>query len=141
MRFILVIIPIDDIKIKKRVRRDIGDLDELCQSMRTYGLLNPVTITRKKVLLAGYRRIEAARILGWREIECNMVDAPTSLARLEIEAQENTTRKGFTPEEMEILEERLDYLRSPFFKRFFMMIKRFFRTVFRFLRTIFRRGR
>ena len=60
---------IEEIRIKKRIRSDLGDLDELCQSMNKYGLLNPVTINRKKILLAGFRRLEAAKVLGWQEIE------------------------------------------------------------------------
>ena len=129
-------IRIDDIRVKKRVRAEVGDLDELCQSMQKYGLFNPVTVNQKRILLAGFRRLEAAKILGWNEIECNVVDAGSKLARLEIEAHENTTRKDFTPEEMQILEERLLLLRAPFYKRIFLFIRSLFRRVVRFIREL-----
>jgi len=134
-----MILPVDDIRVKKRVRNDMGDLEELCQSMHTYGLFNPVTINKKKILLAGYRRLQAAKILGWKEIECTVIDAPTRLARLEIEAQENNTHKGFTSTEMEILEERLEYLTLPFYKAFFPVIFRFLRSIVESIRRFFTR--
>lgn len=131
---------IDEIRVKKRIRTDIGDLDELCRSMQKYGLLNPVTVNKKKILLAGYRRLQAARLLGWHEIECNVVDASSSLDRLEIEAQENTARKDFTTAEIETLDERLTYLRSSFFRKIILLVRSFFRKVFRFFRKLIFRG-
>ena len=59
-----MLVNIDDIKIKKRVRKDLGDLDALKNSLRTYGLLNPITITRDYELIAGERRLQAAKALG-----------------------------------------------------------------------------
>ena len=56
-----MLVNIDDIKIKKRVRKDLGDLDALKNSLRTYGLLNPITITRDYELIAGERRLQAAK--------------------------------------------------------------------------------
>ena len=58
-------VKIDDIKIKKRVRRDLGDLEALKESLRLYGLLNPITLNSKYELIAGERRLEAAKSLGW----------------------------------------------------------------------------
>ena len=39
-----MLVNIEDIKIKKRVRHDLGDLEALKDSLRTYGLLNPITL-------------------------------------------------------------------------------------------------
>ena len=58
-----MLVNINDIKIKKRVRRDLGDLEALKNSLRTYGLLNPITINGKYELIAGERRLQAAKQL------------------------------------------------------------------------------
>ena len=43
-----MLVNISEIKVKKRVRKDLGDLDALKESLRRYGLLNPITIDNKK---------------------------------------------------------------------------------------------
>ncbi len=87
---------IDQVKIRKRLRKDIGNLSQLKESMRRRGLINPITINRKFELLAGYRRLQAARELGWRDIEAMVVSARTRLEKFEIETDENIERKNFT---------------------------------------------
>lgn len=120
---------ISEIKIKKRVRKEIGDLLKLKESMRKSGLINPITINEKKELLAGFRRLQSAISLGWKEIECRVVSAKSKIEKLQIEADENTTRKDFTPREIEQLEERRKYLTAPFFEKIFYWIKMFFRFI------------
>ena len=56
-----MLVKIADIKVKRRVRKDLGNLDQLKDSLRTYGLLNPITLTTHHELVAGERRLEAAR--------------------------------------------------------------------------------
>ena len=82
-------VPISDIKIKKRVRKDLGDLDELKFSMNRYGLLNPITINSNYELVAGHRRLEAAKALGWEEIEAIMINTRDKITLLEIELEES----------------------------------------------------
>ena len=67
-------VKIDDIKIKKRVRRDLGDLEALKESLRLYGLLNPITLNSKYELIAGERRLEAAKSLGWERFNAIVLD-------------------------------------------------------------------
>ena len=69
-----MLVPIKEIKIKKRVRKDLGSLEDLKDSLRTYGLLNPITLNRKYELIAGERRLTAAKELGWTNIQANIVD-------------------------------------------------------------------
>ena len=48
-----MLVNIADIKVKHRVRKDTGDLDALKESLRRYGLLNPITLNSKYELIAG----------------------------------------------------------------------------------------
>ncbi len=105
-------VKIDDIKIKRRIRKDIGDISDLVDSINRFGLLNPITISPKMVLIAGYRRLEACRALGVREVECRMVSAASKIDRLIIEADENMTRKDLTIHEIEIFEDEKRYLQA-----------------------------
>ena len=41
-----MLIQIKDIKIKKRVRKDLGDLSALKESLKLYGLMNPITLNK-----------------------------------------------------------------------------------------------
>lgn len=58
---------IDEIELGFSFRHDLGDLDELVESIRrTGGLLVPISITTQNVLIAGKRRLAAMRILEYR---------------------------------------------------------------------------
>ena len=50
------------------MRVDIGAIHDLRESMRKHGLINPITVSQTFELLAGCRRLQAARELGWHEI-------------------------------------------------------------------------
>ena len=95
-----MLIPIANIKVKRRVRKDLGNLEELKASLLTYGLLNPITINSKYELIAGERRLTAAKELGWTNIHANIVDNLTEIEQLEMEIEENNQRKEFTDEEL-----------------------------------------
>lgn len=79
--------------IVKEGRRNTDDekVIELAESMSKIGLLNPVTVTRKNVLVAGLHRLMAAKSLGWTEIEANIIDADGLYAEL-AEIDENLIR-------------------------------------------------
>ena len=47
---------------------------EFAEGMKALELLNPVTVLANRVLIAGLHRLEAAKSLGWKEIECNVRD-------------------------------------------------------------------
>ena len=70
-----MLIKIEDVIVKKRIRKNLGDLEPLKDSLRTYGLLNPITINSKYELVAGERRLEAAKALGWEEINAIVLDS------------------------------------------------------------------
>lgn len=104
---------IGSIKIPDRIRKDMGDLEPLMESMQRCGQLNPITVTRDLTLIAGHRRCEAATRLGWSMIEATVVDGINDVRRLEIEIEENLHRKDFSP--VELLEgvRRLEAMRNP----------------------------
>ncbi len=90
----------DSIQAGYRHRLDLGDLDELCESMRRLGLLQPITIAPDGTLICGARRYEAARRLGWRTIKVWVRSGLSEpLLRLLAEQHENTMRKPYTPTE------------------------------------------
>lgn len=106
---------ITNIKVPDRVRKDVGDLDPLMESLKRCGQLNPITLSREMELIAGFRRLSAAQRLGWKMIDASVVDGLTALRRLEMELEENVYRKDFTPDELLEGVKRLEALRHPKF--------------------------
>ncbi len=125
-----MLIAIKDIKIKKRVRKDLGDLENLKDSLKTYGLLNPITINSRYELIAGERRLTAATQLGWTNIQANIVDNLSEVEELEMEIEENNQRKEFTDQELLQGYIRLERLRNPnFFYRIYLFFKHLFQRI------------
>ncbi len=124
-------VDIDQIIIRKRVRKNLGDLSSLMESLRRHGLLNPILINNRNELVAGHRRTEAARRLGWTTIEVRIVDDRDEGDLVEMEIEENTQRKSLTPDELAEAYLRLDRIRNPgFFGRIWQAIRRFVRRLF-----------
>ncbi len=123
---------IDDIKVRKRIRKSVGDLSSLMESMRKYGLLQPIVIDSENTLLAGYRRLEAARQLGWKTIPVVVVNRTENLDRAEIELEENVQRKDFSLEELSEASIALEKLRNPnlfvrIWKKFINWLRKLFK--------------
>lgn len=99
--------------------------------MKRYGLMNPITINSENVLIAGRRRLEAARRLGWHMISANVIEATDRVSELEMEIEENTQRSNFTDQELMKAYTRLERLRNPnIFVRIWRAIVAFFRAIF-----------
>ena len=135
-----MIVKIDDIKIKKRVRRDLGDLEALKDSLKQYGLMNPITLNSKYELVAGERRLEAAKSLGWERINAIVLDNNVDKIRqLEIELEENNQRKEFTDEELLDGYKRLEKLKNPsIFIRILSFIANLFVAIIQQVKSLFR---
>lgn len=91
-------LPISEIKIGKRFRKDLGDIDGLAASMGLLGLLQPIgvaSIDGETRLVFGQRRLRAAQKLGWATIPARVVKVDALLA----EHDENEVRKQFTVSE------------------------------------------
>lgn len=85
---------IESIRVGARHRHDPGDLHQLMKSLKRFGLLQPITITSDGFLICGFRRLEAARQLGWSTVRV-WVRAGLSdeLTLLLAERDENLTHK------------------------------------------------
>lgn len=124
-------VALTDIKVKRRVREELYDIEELMDSMRRYGLLNPITLNSSMVLIAGQRRFEAAKRLGWTSINAVIVEHTDKITELELELEENTQRSNFTEQELLSGYARLEKLRNPgFFVKLWRAIVSFFRALF-----------
>ena len=91
---------ISDVKINPG-RRDTQqrNVEELARSISAVGLMNPITVTQDNTLIAGLHRLEAAKLLGWTEIECVVSEADGLQAEL-AEIDENFVRAGLTHREL-----------------------------------------
>lgn len=87
---------IDSIKIGERHRKDMGDIAGLAASIESVGLLHPVVVTPAGELIAGERRLEACRKIGWADVPVTVVDLAEVVRG---EFAENMVRKAFTPTE------------------------------------------
>jgi ParB family transcriptional regulator, chromosome partitioning protein len=86
-------VEIASIKIGHRHRREHGDIAALAANIDQIGLLHPVVVRPDKTLIAGWRRIAAAKTLGWTKIPVTVVDLDDILRG---EFGENAYRKNFT---------------------------------------------
>jgi ParB family chromosome partitioning protein len=124
-------VPLDSIVVKRRIRRELGDIDGLMGSLRAHGQLSAVLINRRHELVTGFRRLEAARRLGWRSINAEFVDADSEEEALELEIEENVQRRELSPDELSDGLGRLQRLRHPgLFKRIWRFLVRLFQAIF-----------
>ena len=125
-------VPVKEIIVRKRIRKEMGDIEGLAESLKRYGLINPIVINKKNVLIAGGRRLEAAKHLGWRTINAIISDRSNELARLELEVEENVQRRDFNMEEVAEATKRIYRLQHPgFFRRVINAVIRFFKWLFK----------
>jgi ParB family chromosome partitioning protein len=81
--------------VQPRQYFDDGALKELSESIRNYGILNPLTLRLRGgryELVAGERRLRAAKLAGLREVPCILLDVNLEDAGL-IALIENLQRK------------------------------------------------
>jgi N6-adenosine-specific RNA methylase IME4 len=91
-------LPIDQIVVGERHRKELGDIDGLARWIDDIGgLMHPVVVRPDGRLIAGQRRILACRQLGWTEIPDRYLDLD-DVERGEF--AENASRKDFTPSEL-----------------------------------------
>lgn len=91
---------LSEIKLVSEYLRLETDVDTLKTSISKIGLINPITINLKNELLAGARRFQAVKELGWDEVPVHVVDRDTLEQEL-ISIDENLVRKPLTKLEFE----------------------------------------
>lgn len=101
---------LDEIIIEDRFREDLGDIDELIDSIREKGIIQPVTVDSQMRLLAGGRRCHAAKILALPTVPVIIRDFVDEIDSKEIELIENVHRKDFTWQEKARLTKAIDDL-------------------------------
>jgi ParB family chromosome partitioning protein len=130
-----MLIASDSIIVQNRIRRDVGDIKGLMESLKKHGQLTPIIVTRNNELIAGFRRLEAAKRLGWKSIEAVILDRPSQQKKLEIEIEENVQRQDLSAEELAKGLLRLQKLKQP------GLLARIWNFILPLLRAIFRRNR
>jgi ParB/RepB/Spo0J family partition protein len=99
---------ISEIKVKDNIRTDMGDLKELSESIKEHGILEPLIIEGENILIAGYRRLAAAKLAGLKEVP--VIRCESGASREELQIIENIHRKNLTP--FEEAQAFSDYMKS-----------------------------
>ena len=97
----LIEVSLDDIHIPPgNHRRDLGDLNGLAESIRTIGLVQPITVRQRDAggyeLVAGQRRLAAARLAGLSTLPA-VVRGYADVESRKAMAVENLNRKDLEP--------------------------------------------
>lgn len=87
---------VQQIKVGKRFRNDVGDLTDLKSSIDAIGLLHPIVVDQDNILITGLRRLAAFKELNLPNIPVTVVDINDPIRA---ECDENVERKDFTPSE------------------------------------------
>lgn len=99
------------IAVTNRHRTDLGELDSLMASIKEVGVLQPIvcrSVDGSLTLVAGERRLEACKRLGWKNVPVLVVDRlDTATKALTAERDENQCRKAMTPLELKSLTDAL----------------------------------
>lgn len=101
-----MLIDIEKVKVGDRIRKDMGDLKELSDDIAKNGLINPPVVTPDFELIAGERRLEAMKKLGYKQVEVRIMKVEDAEHKLNLEINENENRKDFNKSE------RIEYARQ-----------------------------
>ena len=110
-----MLININDIKINSGRREATPeDVQRLSASIAEVGMMNPITVDADHTLVAGLHRLEAAKLLGWTEVECTVCELDGLHAEL-AEIDENVIRAGLSDLELSELLARRKKIYENFF--------------------------
>ena len=98
---------LDSIKVLKRIRQSVKDIDALAEDIKWNGLINPPTVLdngdETYTLITGLRRLRACQQLEMEELRVTILSAIEADDMLALEFAENEQRQDFT------VAERLEY--------------------------------
>lgn len=113
------IVPISSIEIGERFRVEMGNINELVQSIKKEGIIQPLAVCEQPdsekpyLLLAGGRRMEACRRAGVTHVPVRIYDKDlTPAERRSIELAENLYRKNLEWQEQARLAKEIDKLQK-----------------------------
>ena len=88
-------VEINRIVVSNRLRKP-RKAQEIADSIKQVGLINPVTVDKDFVLIAGLNRLEACKLLGYTEINCHVRHDLSGLNSRLAEIDENLVRDDLT---------------------------------------------
>lgn len=101
--YVFLTVDVGDIVAHGNIR-ETGDTDDLAASIRSHGIINPITVVQdiqnpgKYRVVAGFRRFAAARKAGLGEIPCHVISS-SGMGLEEVALTENISRLEMTPYE------------------------------------------
>ncbi|MCL4488373.1 MAG: ParB/RepB/Spo0J family partition protein [Chloroflexi bacterium] len=93
----VALISVDAIQVHPNGHGEIVNLDGLTASIREHGVLQPLIVAPDGRLLAGRRRLEAARSAGLAMVPVRVCEIATERAAIEISLIENIERTDLDP--------------------------------------------
>lgn len=103
-------IEVASIDVGERFRKDYGNVQDLADNIGEYGLLHPLVIDEQHRLLAGGRRLQAVKLLGWERVNCHYIYELDEITRRKIELSENLLRQNLSPWEQAKLTKEIQRL-------------------------------
>jgi ParB/RepB/Spo0J family partition protein len=100
-------LPIQNIQVRNRYRKNLGDIKSLADSIKDVGLLYPIVVRPDGRLIAGERRLEACKLLGWKTVLVTLVHIDQIVRG---EFAENAYRKNFLPSEVDAIRRKIEPL-------------------------------
>jgi len=105
---------LSEIEVEDRFRKVVSGIDELALSIQKFGLFHPIVVEKRAerfYLVAGYRRLEAHRLLKLEDIEVKLKEQLSEIERREIELEENIQRQELSWDEVCDAKRELDTIK------------------------------
>lgn len=99
------------VTVEGRVRTDLGNIDELAESIKISGQIHPIRITKDYKLVAGERRLRACQ-KAQLPVLAIFIEQTSEIELREIELRENLDRKDMTWQEQVLGRAALDALKK-----------------------------
>lgn len=81
----------------ERQRRELKNIEALAESIQRLGLIHPINIREDGKLIAGERRLEACKLLGWTHISAQLSEDDADEKQLyAVELEENIKRENLS---------------------------------------------